>query len=383
MPTYIQSFRGTAESEITEPAAVEYEASYRGTAESTITEPATLPAFAASSRGIVMSTITEPKLHSLWTVRGGVKTPLLLKTKATAKDFGWTPGTRDPKNQVGAGKIRPMPTTVITTLTGNVDSDGVVRDKIIDANLTPVPSIEYFENCFFRGAATWTAGGWLLCGNQATASDPIKAYWCTFEPRTPSAYCSGIGPQNVEAYYCEIRHCTDPISSFSFGTGGTHMKFINSWAHTMVRWAPDYATNNRPEGTHNDGIQLQGSNATDPEDVLIDGSRIDGNLHPTFGQPPGPGVTPNLSAVMFNYGVGGKRSLATIRRSWLFGGLATVNGGDDNIANGYGELVMENVIMELRNGSQPLYSLLLDNRLVRSITNVRYTDGSPVVINQG
>jgi hypothetical protein len=380
MPTYIQSLGGDVNTTITEPAAVTYDPSLGGDVNTTITEPAVAPTWAASGPGDVNTTITEPKIHNFWTVIEGVKTPLKFKTRRTAEDFVFEPGERDPEGIVGAGIIRDFPTEVITTLTGNVDPDGWVRDKVIMANITPITSIEGFENCYFRGNANWTNNGWLLSGINATAADPVKAYWCTFEPQTPSYYANCIGPCNIEVYFCEMRLGTDLISAFN-PNGAAHVKVICSWAHTMVRWAPD--TPNGRADTHNDGMQAQGS--TGPtDDILIDGSRIDADLHPTLGQPPG-SATPNLSAIMLNYGVGGKKTVVTIKNSWLTGGVATINGGDDAIVNGLpgSLLTMDNVVMELRNGSRPQWSLLLDSRLPRSITNVRYTDGSTVPISNG
>lgn len=279
---------------------------------------------------------------------------------------------------VGAGVIRPWPTKQAATIAQCVpDGDGVIRDYVISQQNPNIAGLQ-FENCHFRGPATWSASAYCIYNNNP--ANPGVVRWCTIDPQTPHVYANGIGVCGVEADYCDIKNVVDGGRAYAVdATGVANMTFRRSWLHDFALWLVDPDQSNGP--THNDGIQNQGAD----DAVIVDGCRIDA-VYGTKGDTVGAGPY-SLCTLMLSPSTGGFRTgrgqSFTITGSWLSGGNNTVNGGSGSSNS---VITASNVVFDLP-GTQYSWhtkSFVLDSAISRANINtatIRYTDGSlcPVV----
>ena len=151
-----------------------------------------------------------------------------------------------------------------------------------------------------------------------------------------------------------------------------------------VRFAPDYANNNRAE-THNDtGGQMQG-NVGDPDDIRFVGCSVNARHSATGGQP---GVMPanhiQIAAFMaspqsFNPQVG-----FTVDACWVRGGVFAINAGS---ATAGSHVKVINTRFEKpgssSDGRDPLAAIVIDPTCPRTVSGNTYFDGTPVPVTNG
>lgn len=241
---------------------------------------------------------------------------------------GFVLGTTKPVDEnTGAGIIRPLNQTVVT---GNVIvNDGeVYADRIIDGHVT-LNGTGRIENCLVRGSATApTASGFLIrtSTTTTTVTNVPNISYCTVEPRTPSAYWSGIGSKNYYAYRTKVIGCTDAFGAFSQTTDGlANVRIGGCFVPDLTQFRPDYANSNRAE-THNDCMQMQG-NLGGADDILMEGNNFIARHHPTYGTQPT--TYTQLAALMVSPNTQASVSY-TSRMNWYGGGVFTINAGSAN-----------------------------------------------------
>lgn len=211
------------------------------------------------------------------------------------------------------------------TSAGAVIKDLEIRGQVIikAANVT-------VDNCWIRGgvAARTSSCGLVQCST-ATYSAVIRD--CLIEPQTPDYYTDGFQYCGYTALRCRVRSTVDGFGVFAKTSGGAMNVVIKGcWVENLSKFYPDASHTN---GTHNDGIQLQGGN-----NATIVGNRIDGFLNPATGNtggvdvnpdgsPKSPSCTQTTSAIMLNANTGPLTNV-TISDNYLHGGILTINGLD-------------------------------------------------------
>lgn len=283
---------------------------------------------------------------------------------------------------VGVGIIRPTPSAVVVVGDQTFSTSQTIIDKTFSGlvSVTGGATVD-FENCLFIGPLARVSGANIV---SAHASTMTTLRYCTIDPQTPTAFWNGIGYSRYTLDRSEVKNVVDGCAAFALvgaATDYVHVSLLGSWIHSLSRFSPDAADPSTPQRneTHNDGIQCQG-NIGAPDDILINGTRIDGYHSTTAGQPPAPGSNlVQLSAVMLTPATRNKVTI-TIKNSWFSGGVFTVNATAN--ANSASTLVMDNNKFEKPHSSTggPAAAIAIDAALTdRSITNQTYAvDGTSV-----
>ncbi len=235
-----------------------------------------------------------------------------------------------PGVNVGAGTSgHATPTQTITT-GGSVSLSGVtytisgpVSNRVIPGfvNLTAAGSL---TNCLVTGPPTAQAVGRAIVQGPASGGQAATVDFCTISPTVPTSYYDGVGSTNLHVTRSVVRNCTDSLRVFDWAAanGGTcNFRFLDSWAGELCQHEPDIAGNR--DRTHNDSAQMQGNPNGSATDILIDGSVLDARGSTTDGVIPA--VKGSLAGVMVTPAGSIGPVKMTVTRSWLLGGLHTVN----------------------------------------------------------
>lgn len=282
---------------------------------------------------------------------------------------------------VGAGIIRPLPTTVVPEYAlydepGNPDEP--VRDLLFMDRVKVTAPGWVFENCYVKGPEAWTEGGNLVDTTDAPVDGKPVFRYCTICPQTPDPHWNGIGYRRYRLEMCRVYDCTDDAAAFARSDEedkAVHVEIVGTWLGPMSQFKPDLDR----DVTHDDNLQAQGNDGA-PDDILVDGSRLDAYHDPAAAFPSPPEHT-QVAAIMLSPNTVDRVCL-TVTRSWLSGGIYTINAGSASNVNS--TLVVTDNIFEAPHEGGPTKSIVLDPSLVdRTIEGNVYEDGSPVPVSGG
>lgn len=277
---------------------------------------------------------------------------------------------------VGAGVIRPYPTAEhhgVLELYG--DAGAPIVDTIF-YDLVRIYGHGYtFENCVFRGPVERVEGSNIVFVDAQSSGTVLR--YCDINPQTPSSHWNGIGYKRYRLEQCHVWGTTDCAAAFARGDDddpSADVKIIGSWLERLSQFKPDVAGNR--DVTHNDCIQLQG-NVGPADDVLIDGSRLDG-YHSSEQSEPSPPQHTQISAIMCTPNQQDQICL-TLRNSWITGGIQTLNAGSS--ANALSVLRITDNIWEKPRSGGPTAAIALDPSITdRVVERNYYEDGSEVPV---
>jgi plastocyanin len=181
-----------------------------------------------------------------------------------------------------------------------------------------------FTNCWFAGNSTLTDEHGLLDCTHADVAD-VTATNCTFTPETPTAYMTGVLGHHFELYDCLITNCADGVGVYNTDSGqedaATGVIVDHCWIgdHAWFATAP-----NQADGSHCDGVQLQGG-----ADTIIRDTVLEAYIDITVGDSPwgrvGDPENRALSAIMITPNVGNITD-TIVQGCYLSGGEILVNG---------------------------------------------------------
>lgn len=277
----------------------------------------------------------------------------------------------------GAGLLRPLiPTPVVGDVT--VASGQVLADRIVHGLIT-VTGTGRVENCLQLGPVAAPTTAHSLINTSAATPSALgvpNVSFTTIDPQTPSAYWTGIGNKNYDAYRVKIFRCVDAFSMFSATADGlVNVKVRASLVDLLAHFAPDYANGDRTR-THNDAAQMQG-NLGGPDDILFEGNSFNARHDPTVGTQPT--VYSELSCLMVSPNTQTRVSY-TSRKNWYRGGVYTVNAGASNPG---GTVIHDGDRFEVPGAVTPgpTKSLVINSATTRQVDRCTYigASGTPAV----
>lgn len=243
-----------------------------------------------------------------------------------------------------------LPGTVLTDYAATPQSTNTytfpgattVTDKIIYGDVRPPTNggIVILKNCLLVGGnhVPSSASAVVDCKGARPGTGRMVLIDCTIKPRRPALNRDCIAGHKFNIYRSDLSHGVDGIGAFILSSNGTStsVEAFGNYIHDLVYFYPDY--NNgvsgatvHTDGTHNDGIQVQGGTNID----------IFGNwIRSTSFLGAGSGTNPDKpwllsGATKWINGAGviiQKQSVTApldetvkLRKNWIEGGLSTVN----------------------------------------------------------
>jgi hypothetical protein len=226
---------------------------------------------------------------SFWTKAG--QSPVAFAT-AAERDL-LTYGEYKP----GASTTGVLPGSTLTTYTaasqlpgGGLQGGATYTNCRFEFFVTPPTgtSTITFRNCYFAGqnASPGDFVGLLKLYN--TSHCPVVAIDCTLKPQRPSRFWNGFHGHSFKAYRCDISLVVDAFSVFNntagLREGPLGVEVYGCWIHDFAWWAQGTgdtnasgARENSFDGSHSDGVQLQGGSG-----FKFIGNNVEGFLHPDY-----------------------------------------------------------------------------------------------------
>ncbi len=139
------------------------------------------------------------------------------------------------------------------------------------------------RNCYLRGVKTLPAYETAIVDCNSSSGKNTLIEDCTIDPQFPNWMQNGITGHEFTARRNEIMRTNDGIGAFALpGSTTANVVIESNWIHALAYWAPTplgpYEA--EPDGTHNDGIQIQGGSS-----IHVVGNLIVGNCSQVAGQP--------------------------------------------------------------------------------------------------
>jgi hypothetical protein len=296
-----------------------------------------------------------------------------------------TPGASGGRDNLVAGTYRPGATTTgyltgtsFTVVSGNVTHSTpstVYRNTKFEGKVTRAASNCSYLNCWFAGEASPVASSPLVnCDNDYTGT-----YFedCTFQPGTPNVYHSyGVVGEGFTAKRCYFRYAIDGVRIRNLNGAVASVTIEQSFIDELAWWASDP---DQVDGSHNDGIQMEGGSG-----IVIRYNYIRGYSCQTPGigdQPTGrnPSQPQALSALMYTNNVNAIN--AQVYSNWLAGGEITINATKDSLSGTDIGSISDNTFEA--NSYYSGHSLDVQSGMTYSQTNNRYESGTLITVHSG
>lgn len=242
----------------------------------------------------------------------------------------------DKPTEQNTGAIMGFPRTVVTgntTITSSGDESYTHYDFYGRVKIN-ASGHKYFKNCRFFGDSTLTSNTALVDCTHANVTN-VELEDCDLIPDVPTLWQNGLLGHDYTLTRCKIQHVPDGCGVYNTNspTGDVGVTVQMCHISKLGWWYPDP---NQTDGTHADGIQIQGGS-----DMVVRGNYIDAHFDTSIGDSPwSRNSSPNyeaLSCLMYTPNVGDITD-SVVDKNWLFGGEISVNcGDDDNSGNDLGD----------------------------------------------
>jgi len=185
---------------------------------------------------------------------------------------------------------------------------------------------KYFKNCWFYGNGALTSNTACLDCTNANVTNVI-AEDCTMIPTTPTLWQDGIIGHHYTATRCNVQYCADGFGVYNTSdpTGDLGVTIQMCYVTNFGWWYPDP---NQSDGTHSDGIQIQGG-----ANMQVLGNYIHGYYNTSIGTSPWGRLNlttvkdplhHNVSNMMYTPNVGAITN-TFVDKNWFYGSEIAVN----------------------------------------------------------
>lgn len=230
-------------------------------------------------------------------------------------------------------------TTLPTTINGDVvmTTDGqVLENTIVNGYVDMKGADQIVRNCWVRGpTGTITLERGLIITWFATTSNALIED-CHLEPQVPSQNSNGFTGWKVTIKRVRVTNGSDGFGLFPPAASANtplNAYLYGCWVESLAKWYPD-AAGRSANGTHNDGIQVQGGVGTN--NITLRGNRFGGYISQNAGNTGGvdvdssgnplvPTCICSNASIQLNRNVGELSDLI-IEDNWLGGGAIGLNG---------------------------------------------------------
>jgi hypothetical protein len=206
------------------------------------------------------------------------------------------------------------------------------RDLDVVGRFEPRGADQEISNVVVRGGTPPSTERGLIHAVASTVKR-LKIEHVLLEPTVPDYRWNGITGHDFTARHVRTRRTTDGLGIFNEHAPGGPLNVLVEWlwVESMTYWSEDGGIHT--DGTHNDGIQIQGGDG-----LTVRGFRIDGYLDTTTGDQrfptdaPSAAVRQALACVQINNNAGvGPTTNLRLEDGWLRGGDIGLNGGSDKL----------------------------------------------------
>jgi hypothetical protein len=207
--------------------------------------------------------------------------------------YSWGGSTVDRENLVYGQYIPDASTTGLVTPeseledwnnpaadTVSINAGAVIVNKIVYGDMTCLGDAE-FRNCLLVGGNnTLTSGnkGILTRNSSGAITGIVKFYDCRFRVRKESDRRDCVIGRQFELYRCHLSGGVDCIGIYASTAAPTAGAFVKVKGCLLEDMAYTYPAASQDDGTHNDGIQIQGGHT-----IEIVGNAIWGTAHKMVG----------------------------------------------------------------------------------------------------
>lgn len=229
-------------------------------------------------------------------------------------------------DQPGPDNTGVLPGTKLTVVTSmsQLVYPGINYDLDIRCAIAPPKGARplIIRNSVIRGPVAGPKSADGLVRVFGAGHAPVELHDVTIDPQTPHRNWDGIKGYRFKVWRANISRTVDGIGVFNNNPGqqvapiGVEVR--QSWIHDLAYW-PNPPDTSHSDGSHPDGIQVQGGGL-----VVVRGNLIEGFIGAEFAANPWGGRHAN-AAIMITENVGPVR--VEIERNWIDGGAASINFG--------------------------------------------------------
>lgn len=172
-----------------------------------------------------------------------------------------------------------IPGTQLTAYTGptTITADGtVIENKEVFSDLKIQAKNVTIRNSKLRGSKTVTTSQTAIIDANHPKVENLRIIDCEIVADRPQPGRDGIIGHHFYAYRNRIHGTNDGIGIYNNPSVGDSagVAAYGNWIYDLVYWKPDPLVASHPDGTHNDGIQVQGGFNID-----ILGNRLQATSH--------------------------------------------------------------------------------------------------------
>ena len=206
-----------------------------------------------------------------------------------------------------------------------VSADGTIfRNLDIFGDIKVQASGVRFENCRIRGGL----GTPVVRTGCINAMDPrcvgLVVQDCLIQPDRPHRCRDGIYGQKYTVERCNITRCNDGVSGYNLPPAtAADIKVYGNFIHELTYWFPDSNTAHN-DGTHNDGIQIEGGTGVHIKGNTVVASAVAGTGTGTNPTLPDHLPHSNGVGVLVQNNTGTQLTGLIIEKNWLDDGLASL-----------------------------------------------------------
>lgn len=252
---------------------------------------------------------------------------------ALTAGYGWAqPASADTgRSSLVPGDYKPtnantgvVPGTVLTPHNTSAADLIITRDGTLLENLDIYGDIKVrarnvvIRNCRLYGGKHIPASNTGIVDANSSACYSLLVEDCTIIPVRPSYYRDGIVGHEYTARRNRIKNTNDGLGVFNRPGGPVqaNVTIEGNYISDLTYWSNDPA---HSDGTHNDGIQVQGG-----ENILIVGNTVVASAVTGAGSAPNPRGTHAGIGIMLQQNVA-KLANVVVRRNWVDDGQTSIN----------------------------------------------------------